>query len=674
MAAADSMKSDFGETIALGNKSELFPSNPLPGFDAAGGPAYLARMRGSSSADLMAVIGRQGYPARLDAVSPLRSIDNSAILRLIDHGIAAWPSEGARYAGFVFEQPQNPRFWNHLDEAHTPLGEDLINRLFLTPLASGLAQFAEAGLMHGGVRPTNIFWRDGSAGPPQLGECVSVPPGIGQPVLFEPVERALAVPAGRGPGAPAADMYALGITAALLILGRNPMKGLDDAAIIKAKMDHGSFTALIGTQRIGTGQFELLRGLLHDDPRQRWTAHDLQQWLSGQRLGPKQFESSKRATRALMFEGKEYWQTRSIVHAFAAAPAKAARLIESGEFDRWLRRAIGDSERADSVQSAIDTLKNSGRSAHYDDQLAAMVSIALEPGNPFFYRGVTVMPMGIGAALAEQLRTGGDTQIIAEIIGNQFAGFWVNQQHEGKTELVPFAQNMERLRGYIERNIIGGGVERATYELNPSMPCLSPMVRSQYAVGPRDLLPALDKTALTNNRPREPIDRHLAAWMVARNRSIDYLLQPLNQDHALKRTLALLTLLSEWQSKFGPEKLPNLTAWMLSLLEPLAQRYHHRPTREEASAMLKQVAAAGALNKLVRLLDDPKLLDRDQQSFKAARQIYQATAAQIAVLERQAKQHQEVAIRYGRPVATYIAWVLSAVAMMFSIIRYLTGA
>jgi hypothetical protein len=672
MAGEEKLRQGTGATLSLGQKSEVYAANPMPGFDAVGGSAYLARMKGASAADLMAIVCRQGYPARMDVVSQMRGIDSHAILRLIDHGSISWPDDGARYAGFVFEQPQSPRLWNSLDETHAPLGEDMINRFFIAPLAAGLQQFAEVALMHGGVRPTNIFWREGGATPPQLGECMSAPPGIGQPVVFEPLGRAQSIAYGRGAGDGADDMYSLGVTVAFLILGRNPMKGLDDAAIIKAKMDHGSFNTLVGNHRLSGSHFELLRGLLHDDPRQRWSAHDLQQWVGGQRLTPKQTEFSKRATRALVFEGKELWHLRHITTAFAATPAAAARLIERGEFDRWLRRSLGDTDRADRVQEAIDTLKSSGRTVQADDQLIAMVGIALDPSGPISYRGLTLMPMGIAVALAETLRTGGNAQLISEIIANQFIGFWVNQQQEAKTEYVPFAQMFERARGYVDRNTMGTGIERAVYELNPNLPCLSPLVRSQYVLTPRDLLPALEKAATQGNRPREPIDRHLAAWMVTRHRGIDYLLQPLNsQENPTKRTLALLTLLSEWQFKFGPEKLPGLTGWMLGLLEPLARRYYHRPTRDEVAEQLKQVATSGQMNKLVRLLDDPKLLERDQQSFTAARQIYRATTAQIALLERQAKQHKEVAMRYGRPVATYVAWVFAAAAMVFSIIRFM---
>lgn len=674
MSRADQQQQEAGGAVPLGSRCEVFPASPLPLYDAVGGPACVARMRGSNAADLMAIICRNGYSPRSDIVNQLRRMDNPAILRLMDNGTVDLASEGQRYYGFVLEQPQNPRLWQTLDEVRQPLGEDFINRRFITPIADGLRQFADVGLMHGGVRPTNIFWRENSGGAPQLGECVSAAPGIGQPLLFESLERAQALPYARGAGSVIDDMYALGVTILLLLLGRNPLKGMDDATLLRLRLERGSFATMVDDYKPAPAHVELLRGLLQDDPHQRWTPYDLEQWLGGQRLSPKQSEFNKRATRGLTFMGKEYWQVRPLIPVFWANTAEAAKLIHSGELDRWLRRSLADEGRAERLQDAIDTLKNSGRTLHYDEQLVTMASIALDPSAPLAYRGQVLMPFGVGGGVAEALRTGENVPIMAEIIANQFIAFWVNQQTQGKTDLVPLAQSFERMRGYIERPAIGSGIERVAYELNPTLPCLSPLLRGQNVISAADFLIALERTANQGNRPREPIDRHIAAWLVTKDRTIDYALRGLNgTDNALLRALTTLNIYHDWQEKYGPDRVPGLTSWFVSVLEPLTRRYYNRPTRDEVAAELQKAANSGRLGDLVRLLDDEKLVERDQQGFALARKIYQATVAQIAVLERQRKYHAEVEKTYGRPTATYIAWVLSAMMSIYTIIRAMAG-
>jgi eukaryotic-like serine/threonine-protein kinase len=661
--------------VPLGNRSEVFPDKPMADYDAAGGTAHLARMRGAHTADLMAIICRSGYPPRSDIVNQLRRIDNPAILRLLDQGMVDLPQEGQRYYGFVFEQPQNPRLWTTLDETRPPLGEDFLNRRVITPLTDGLKQFADVGLMHGSVRPTNMFWRENSGGAPQLGECVSVAPGIGQPLMFESLERAQALPYARGAGTILDDMYALGVTIIMLALGRNPLKGLDDATILRLRLERGSFTTMLDNHKLPPGHVELLRGLLQDDPQQRWTPYDVEQWLSGQRLSPKQSEFNKRATRGLSFAGKEYWQVRPLLPMLWSHSAEAAKLLQTGEIDRWLRRSMSDPERADRLDAALEKLKNSGRSTQYEEQMVTLASIALDPQGPIAYRGQIVMPGGVGGALAEAMRTGEHLQLVAEIISNQFVGAWVQQQTHGKAELMPLEQSFERMRGHVEQSGFGSGLERVVYELNPTLGCLSPLVRGHNVIAAPDFLIALEKTAAQGNRPREPIDRHIAGWLVVKDRQVEQTLRGLNSgDDALRRGLATLALYNYWQEKHGPDALPGLCSWLAGILEPMVRRYYNRPTRDAAAAALQQAVASGELRQLVRLLDDPSLVARDQQGFQAARQIYRATVAQIAVLERQRQQQKEVERIYGRPTATYIAWVLSAMMALYTIIRAMTGS
>lgn len=660
--------------VPLGSKSEVAPASPLSAYDSTGGNAFLARMRGASTSDLLALVCRSGYPPRSDIVNQLRNINNPAVLRLLDSGMIDFTPDAHRYYGFVFEQPLNPRYWQSLDETHTPLGEDFINRRFIAPLAEGLRQFADVGLMHGAVRPTNIFWRDNSSGAPQLGECVTAAPGIGQPLLFESLERAQALPHARGTGTMLDDMYALGVTVLFLTLGRNPLKGVDDATMLRLRLERGSFATLVGDTKLPPGHVELLRGLLHDDPRQRWNAYDLEQWAGGQRLSPKQSEFNKRSNRGLIFCGKEYWQIRPLIPALWANVPEAMKLIDGGELDRWLRRSMADDDRADKVQEAITILKNSGRTAFYDDQLVTMTTMALDPNAPIGYRGQIVLPGGVGGGLAEAMRNGGNLQIMAEIISNQFVGFWVNQQPSGKTDLVPMAQAYERMRGFVDRTSFGNGLERVVYELNPTLACLSPLLRGQNVISAKDFLGALEKAATLPNRPTEPFDRHIAAWMVTKDRSFDYMLRSVNgAGSGLAKVLAILNLYNDWQQKHGPEHLPGLTGWFVMLLEPLTRRYFNRQTRDAVAASLQQAAASGKLSTLVSLLDNPQMVERDQKSFAAARQVYRATLQQIAILERHKTYHAEVARTYGRPTATYIAWVLSVIVIVFSIMRALTA-
>src|SRR3546814_81588 len=161
-------------------------------------------------------------------------------------------------------------------------------------------------IFHGTINPTNLFLNEpGGGSAVQLGECVTAPAGYNQPALFETIERGMAMPSGRGNGAVADDLYALGATILYLLQGHSPLAGLDDRSIVAAKIEKGSFAAMSGEARLPVGLMEPLRGLLMDDPQQRWTIEDLDLWVSGRRLSPKQAQPPKRAPRPLAFASSE---------------------------------------------------------------------------------------------------------------------------------------------------------------------------------------------------------------------------------------------------------------------------------------------------------------------------------------------------------------------------------
>ena len=659
-----------GEGVLLGSRAEMYPAMPLPDFDSVGGPAFAAHIKGDTAFDLIAVLCNTGLPPRVDVLTAMRNIDHPSVLRLIDSGVVHWPADGMRYFAIACQRPLAPRFKQSIDEPHPLMSEDLVNHQFVTPLIGALAEFHRTGIVHNGIRPTNIFWRIGSMTPPQLGECISSPPGPGQPVLFETLERALSTPLGRGAGTHADDCYAFGVTLALFVLGQNPMRTMDDRAVIQSKMERGTFASLVGNSRLSPTHSELLRGLLTDDARQRWTAADLELWHSGRRLTPKNTDVGRRAARAIEFAGKEYTHVRPLAVAFAGQIAETVQVIESGTLDKWLRRAMGDEERADDLEEALSSLRENSKMAHYEDQLVARVCIALDPSAPIRYRGLAVMPAGIAIMLVDALKTGANMQALAEIISAQLVTFWVNMQKELKTDLVPLGQQFERMKALIERTSLGNGVERVAYELNPGLPCLSPILSGQYVSAPKAMLLSLERAAGLPNRSREPMDRHIAAFLIVRDRRSELLFEPMTlPETSPRKGIALLTLFSEMQYRHGPDTLPNLAQWLMPFLEISVQRYLSRTLREKIQKQIRETATRGDLGALLRLIDDSGRVERDQQEFLAARILYLNILKEISSIENNLANRDTIIQSEGKPLAASFSGILAVIMVFVAVLR-----
>src|ERR1700737_3063030 len=100
--------------------------------------------------------------------------------------------------------------------------------------------------------------------------------------------RGMAMPPGRGIGSPADDLYALCATIAFLMFGKSAVAELSDEQLLAEKIGRGSYATLLGGARLAGPIIEVLRGLLADDPRERWAVQDLEMWLEGRRQVPRQ--------------------------------------------------------------------------------------------------------------------------------------------------------------------------------------------------------------------------------------------------------------------------------------------------------------------------------------------------------------------------------------------------
>src|SRR5690606_15471921 len=120
---------------------------------------------------------------------------------------------------------------------------DAVLNAVIRPVINTLADMRDKDIVHGNIRPANIF--DGGNRHLEraiLGECLSLPSGYNQPVLYETIDRALTSPAGRGTGTHQDDLYSLGVTIAVLMRHFDPMEGLSDDEIIERKMEEGSYS------------------------------------------------------------------------------------------------------------------------------------------------------------------------------------------------------------------------------------------------------------------------------------------------------------------------------------------------------------------------------------------------------------------------------------------------
>jgi len=680
MAATDKQaeetagKSALRTSTHLGDGFELFPDTSLPDLDGPGTIAIGARSLKGHKADLCALVHTGTAPPRTDPIAPLMAIDSPSLVQLVSAGAVDWPADGSRRLVYIITRPGGPPVMRTLGDQMAPLREDELGRRFLAPALAVLSQLSSRGLTHGAIRPTNIFLRDRAGTALVLGSLFATPPGYGQPPLFETIERGLAQPSGRGPGSSLDDLYALGVTLAILALGHDPTAGQDADTVLAAKIDKGSYPAIVGSARLPGGVGELVRGLLSDDPKQRWTLQQAELWLSGRRLSPKQPPMTKRGQRGLELAGREYWNTRTLAKAMAGNPVEALTLIESGELERWVKRSVGDEACVNSLATVLKGGSGAEKSQSAADRTVCKVIMALDPTGPIRYRGKSVMPDGLGPALAEAFLRRETYQPLAEIIVHQLPHVWTNLQREFKPEYVPLIQNIDALNGYLERTTIGFGIERVLYETNRTLPCLSPALETDRALSPQDVLRALERLAARADPKQEPLDRHIVAFLNTRHRQFEeQILSQLGRSiEPARRGLTTVHILADVQGRQNSPTLPNLARWCAALLAPAIGRFRNRHLREKLHKQLEGAARTGQLSELLKIADDTAALKQDWRDFEAARQSHRAAVSEIEGLRRHLANRSEIAETTGRQVAATISCILGTLIVAGIVVQYLT--
>jgi len=653
-----------GTVVRLGERYEILPGTPLAEFAPLGGEAYRAIDRARPSTALYALLTEPGAPPRTTLLEPIADIQIDTLVRPVAWGTVDWAPRGRRLFVIVFDEP-GERLVADGAASFTPLSDEEILTNVLPATLAALKGVFDLGTTHRAVRPTNLF-RAGD-GRIVLGECVSGPPAAAQPIAFETIENSLAHPMGRGAGMPGDDLYALGLTLAMLLLGRDPVAGVPDDELISAKIARGSVAALLTGTNLPTRMLEPVRGLLADDPRERWTLQDLGIWLTSRRVPLRQLPPQKRAARPFEFEGEGHITARPLARAFAKSPVAAVKPIRSGDLEAWLARSLGDADAAAQIARAVEG-SESGNPAS-EAHLVARVAMVLDPAAPLRYGDLAASLDGLGPALAATFRSGSAATAIADAIMTRLAQFWISVQGPLRPEQMPILKAFDRLRLLLEDRRFGFGLARILYELNPGLHCLSPALEREHVMDGAAVIPALERAA-TEGRLGEPlIDRHLAAFVAARCKAagtdwLDQLASPKPE----ARILGTLSILAYLEGLARGKAGPALAQRVERELPPAIERLHGRTRRMTLRATLSRLAAEGQLGAMLAAVADPVEIARDEAEFRAARAEQASIRAELAALASAAAARPERAADLGGTMSFALASALAAVVAVGTLV------
>jgi hypothetical protein len=664
---ANEDKKASGVAVVLRERFIIFPGSPLPELALPSAQAFHAEERRDGGKGLFALIVRPGFPARTNVLRALKGVDSPGLMGLVEWGVVDWPPASRKVMALIYARPTGGRVAGSMTDIKRIEEADVMRKI-ITPVAAALKSLKTAGVTHRAIRPTNMFWATPERDRLVLGDCASVPPAYEQPSVVEPVESAMAMPAARGNGASPDDYYAFGASLAILLQGRNPGGALPDEAVIRQKTAQGSYGMLAGEARLPLPMVEILRGTLCDDESQRWDAEAMELWISGRRLTPLVAKIEKRAARAFVFSNREYFTARELAIAMAQSWDAVLQQIGDGKLELWLRRALENKEKADAVALALGSAGGAVDRRQAGEVTVARICMILDAGAPIRYKGISSMADGLGTLLAVTMVEGGDVKTIAEALMRDVPKAWFETRDSYNPDNSILDGMYRTQKGYLERATIGNGIERVVYEINESMPCISPFTVEDYVVELRDLLPALNAFAKKADGKGSPIDRHVAAFIAARaSFEIERQMLDIALPDPTRATLAMLNLLALIQWRLGQGGLYGLSTWVTGLLGPAIASYHNRERRKELEREIPRIAKEGSLVDLSRLLDSPEERAADMRGFEAARMEWHQAYQQLQDIES-GRVDVEAPIRTAQQVAALISLTLCFITVALLVI------
>ena len=654
------------------NRYTISLSQPLTKYSTTFAKAYEAQDPQEQNRKLYALVFEVGIPYRQEVIKALINAQHPCLQKLVAEAVVLISSLQECRQVVILEQSQGKKLQDLLITGRR-FTETEIAQEILLPLFEILAEFESLGIAHGRLNLGTIYFNESASPKLMLSECISEPCGYSQHYFYETPGRTQALPMGKGEADTIVDYYALGICSLFLFLGGNPLSALDEHAYTHERLTKGSYIALIGNRDFPVMVDDLLKGLLNDQDNERWNSDQLLPWSKGKRFNLVRPLAPREAPRPVLFDGVQHFNRAALAYALYLNWEDSPPLIHDDKFYRWLELIDPESKDLEEVSLLSEYSDN-------DNELVARAMLLLNPSGPIRLKRFSAFIEGFGALLAAATLKKGEERAqelkyfdimlaleLPQIWSKQHDRTTLNEYTEYAVQVIENRVNLRRLRAS------GFGDERFFYDLNPSVPCLSPLIKKYHATTLIALLQALNHLAEDSEASsKSPMDEHIASFITSKlnwekmpKTNFDNF--PNLQGNPEIKTLVLLCAA---QQSVGNLPLPGLSGWVCNRLQSVVERFHNYKLRDDLRDKLKEFGQRGRLSPVIQIFNDASMLTRDQEGFKAALAEYYYNHKKIQELSSARKMTQK-GQRIGLRFAMFMAYSILLASLLHILNTYI---
>ena len=514
-------------------------------------------------------------------------------------------------------------------EIHKNVAEFLVR-----PIVKILRDFEKLNLTHRAIHPERITFDDFSFQELILGPGFLTPPGFLQPACYEPLQTCFAEPTARGAGHPSYDLYALGITVLSLFKEARFLQSFSSVESNKRRLSEGSYSFFMEKQIFSERITELLKGLICDDIHQRWTLDDLESWADFNKVHAHYRPPQKIASKPFLYQGREYNSPALLIHQIGTDWTGSQDIIFSEDFRVWMRRNATKHENSIGIEEAKVSASRTETSIR-QDAIVSYSLMALDPERPFYFKGLIFAPDGIGDHLAAFFYDPQKRSDTAALLSSKAPLFWLSLKEQKSPSVLRFNKLYQESGNFLSKRGMGFGIERCLYELNPHIPCLSPLIQQVSGYNPTDILEALNDYAaqhLGQLAQKLPIDRHLMAYAATHYDFIkDDFLNAFPDDRAPKeqKIIGCLRFLSLIEKNTRYRPLKSLYCWVHDLSLQSVSIYRSKKRRDIIKKLLESQRSTCPIDRLLDWVDNTAEKKIDMDEFMEAKKHHLYTVYKI---------------------------------------------
>lgn len=646
-------------------------SQPLPGFDSGNAKAYAATCHYLKDRPIYALVLDNKLPYRTDQIEAMKALQHPGVLTLHEaaHIRLSNPSE-VRMVLF-FDRPRG-RTLAELIASGQSFNEPFIIRTIITPLCEALMAMRDIYVHHGRIHPSNIYLDERL----QIGECLSEPCGVRQELLYEPIQRALSDPMGKGPATSQSDAYAIGILAYELLYGLQRFREVDSASWLRYVLEMGVYHVLLSNKEPSEAFTDFFRGTLPENLDERWGIEQVNLWCTGKRFNLIHPSLPNESTRPFLINDTNYFNRRALAHAIHKNWNRAAKDVRHSKLDRWLETSAHHADIADRVERIIRTTGGeNSNNVKMNNECLSRVILSLDPMGPIRMDRVAFNVDGAGTATAYFYRQSmqQELNLLSEIIDLDLINYAAEFQEEKRGSATSSAGwKLQNLRAISKMKGIGFGIERVLYALNPGFACQSELLAAHHVTTLDDALYALDALAIKHAHNTSLLDRHLCAFLASRidlNKEITF--SQLAKFPVLRDNpeLKAMRILAAAQEKAGRHRLLGLATWAAMRVEKLADNIHNRRARKQLRQSLKSAANTGYISHVLAALIESDVTKDDYTGFAKASMLYARNVQRIETMENP-KTVDSMSKDLGARIAVFVAYLVLSITVYILIDQY----